>query len=115
MVRFSIYFVLSVLLLGLTACRHPMRNLHRINLGMTADDVREEMGNPYSVRSAKLFEGEETTMVWEYWPPFINNNPDKIHVVFENGRVVQWGTVGDYGTMDVSTGGVKPYTETRER
>ena len=96
-------------LLTLIGCTHPMRKLHDIQLGMTPDEIEDEMGDPYSVRSAKLFDTEETTMVQEYWPPFLHPNTEKVHIVFENQQVVQWGKPGDYGTGSVST--VKEYKE----
>lgn len=102
-----------VLLTLLTGCRHPMTHLRNINLGMTPADVEAEMGKPYAVRSAKLMEGEETTMVWEYWPPYFSNNTSKVHVIFENGRVVQWGVPGDYGTG--SEKNVKEYNDKKAR
>lgn len=104
-------FLVLIMVFGLIGCTHPMRKLVRINLGMTAEDVRAEMGEPYSVRSAKLFAGEETTMVWEYWPPLLSQNPSKVHVIFENGRVVQWGQPGDYETGSASK--VLEYSENK--
>jgi hypothetical protein len=93
-------------------CTHPARKLDQINLGMAPKDVRQAMGKPYSVRAAKVFENEETTMVWEYWPPFLSLNDQKIHVVFENDKVVQWGMPGDYGTGSISS--IREYKESKK-
>jgi hypothetical protein len=89
-----------IVMSDLTGCRHPVRKLKNIQLGMTPDEVEEHMGAPYAPRSSKLFEGEETTLVWEYRPPFVSNNDDRIHIIFENDKVVQWGVAGDYSTGD---------------
>ena len=103
-----------IALLGLACvvagCSSPTRKTYRLQLGMNPDEVREEMGKPYSVRSAKKFENEETTMIWEYWPAFFATNPAKIHCAFENGELVQWGLPGDYGT-----GSEKKVTEYKEQ
>ena len=97
-------------LFALVGCTHPMKKTAHLNLGMTAEDVREAMGAPYSVRSAKLLTDEETTMVWEYWPPILAQNTEKVHVYFENGRVVQWGLPGDYKTSaSTSKGALQEY------
>jgi len=96
-------------LLMFIGCTHPMRHLQDIQLGMTPDEVQDEMGDPYAVRSAKLFDTEETTMVWEYWPPFLHPNTEKVHIVFQNQQVVQWGKPGDYNTGSDKT--VKEYKE----
>lgn len=97
---------LAALLLP-SGCVHPMKKLTRIQLGMTPDQVREEMGAPYAIVAAKVFADESTTMVYEYWPPFFALNDAKVHIVFENDRVVQWGKPGDYGTSQ--TGGLREY------
>ncbi len=94
-----------------TGCRtgfvHPMKKVERLQLGMSPAEVRDEIGRPYSIRSAKLFENEETTMIWEYWPPFLSGNQSKIHVYFENGVMVQWGQPGDFNTA--RSGGLREY------
>ena len=92
-------------------CSSPSRKTYRLQLGMNPDEVREEMGKPYSVRSAKKFDNEETTMIWEYWPAFFSSNPTKVHCVFENSELVQWGLPGDYNTGSASK--VKEYNPGR--
>jgi len=98
-----------------TGCRtgfvHPMKKTDRIQLGMSPQEVTDEMGRPFSVRSAKVFDNEETTMVWEYWPPFLAGNQSKVHIIFENGQVVQWGLPGDYNTGSAAK--IKEYKETK--
>ena len=114
MIRKSLISILSVLLLGLAAgCTHPMRKLHRLQLGMSPDEVREQMGDPYSVRSGKIFKDEQTTSCWGYWPPLFTFNDQKIHLIFENDRLVQWGVPGDYGTGSASK--ITEYKETKTK
>lgn len=81
-----------------SGCIHPVKKLYKIQLGMTPDEVEEKLGRPYAVVASKVLADESTTMVWEYWPPFFALNDSKVHVTFENDRVVQWGKPGDYGT-----------------
>ena len=95
----------KLLILGFAAtlffpagCTHPVKKLTRLQLGMTPDQVKEQMGKPYGVVAAKVFADESSTMVWEYWPPFFALDDSKVHIVFENDRVVQWGKPGAYGT-----------------
>lgn len=99
--------VVAAALLLPTGCIHPVKKLHKIQLGMTPDQVEEQLGSPYAVVASKVFADESTTMVWEYWPPFFALNDSKVHVVFENDRVVQWGKPGDYGTSQ--SGGLREY------
>jgi len=98
MKRLLIFTPLILLTIGLTGCVHPAKKLKNLDLGMTKTDVLDQMGKPYSVRAAKVFEDEETTEIWEYWPPFLAINDQKMHVIFENERVVQWGVAGDFTT-----------------
>jgi len=84
--------------LTITGCGHPMRKSYALQLGMTPEEVVEDFGKPYAIRSAKVFENEETTMIFEYWPSFFSTNDLVYHLHFENSRLVQWGAAGDYGT-----------------
>ena len=102
MKRIISLFALLGLACFVVGCGHPSKKTYRLQLGMNPDEVREEMGRPYTVRSAKKFENEETTMVWEYWPAFFASNTVKVHLYFENGELVQWGLPGDYGTGSAS-------------
>jgi hypothetical protein len=103
----------AFILAGVSGCTHPMRKLEKVSLGMNPDSVRKAMGSPYSVRASKVFDNEETTTVWEYWPPFFSLNDQKIHVVFENEKVVQWGIPGDYGTGSYSS--IREYKEAKQK
>ncbi len=107
MKKYAILGVLAAALLLPSGCIHPVKKLYKLQLGMTPDQVKEQLGTPYAVVASKVFADESTTMVWEYWPPFFALNDSKVHVVFENDRVVQWGKPGDYGTSQ--SGGLREY------
>lgn len=105
--------MVATLLTGLgSGCRHPMRKLTNVRLGMEPASVKQAMGNPYSVRASKVFDNEETTYVWEYWPPFFSLNDQKVHIVFENDKVVQWGIPGDYNTGSYTS--IREYKESKK-
>lgn len=97
---FALVFTVGLFSGCRTGFVHPSKKTDRIQLGMTPQEVVEELGRPYTIRSAKVFENEETTMVWEYWPPFLSGNQTKVHIFFENGQLVQWGQPGDFGTAN---------------
>ena len=107
MKKYMMFFLLLPAFFLISGCTHPIKKTSKIQLGMTPDQVREEMGEPYAIVASKVFADESTTMVWEYWPPFFSLNDSKVHIVFENDRVVQWGKPGDYGTG--AGGGVREY------
>jgi len=77
---------------------------------MTPDQVRKIMGDPYTVRAAKTYEGGETAEIWEYIAPVFSaaafsDKYDKSYwVFFQNGKVVQWGEPGDFSGTDSATG-----------
>jgi len=112
MKKSAIVLMLTIISLSV-GCTHPMRKLDRLQLGMSPDEVREQMGKPYAPRSAKVFKDEQTTFIWEYWPPILTFNEQKIHLYFENDRLVQWGVPGDFGTGTGSR--VTEYKETKSR
>lgn len=63
---------------------------------MTPDEVINEMGKPFTIRAAKVFDDGQTTEVWEYQPRFMELNPKTFWIYFENQKVVQWGEPGDF-------------------
>ncbi|MCS6771381.1 MAG: outer membrane protein assembly factor BamE [Kiritimatiellae bacterium] len=79
----------------LTGCETPSSKIGRLRLGMTPEEVRDQLGEPTAIRAAKVFEGGETQMVWEYLSGF-SFRPKDYWVFFENDRVVQWGEPGDF-------------------
>jgi len=106
--------LLAVMLggLGLMGCSTPAKNIKRVRLGMTPDEVRDEMGEPYTVRAAKIYENGEWMQTWEYLPPPFTWEPKTFWVYFENGKVVQWGEPGDFAGK---AGGMVPVSEYSEQ
>lgn len=98
--------VVAMLLLGTallwTGCSTPSHRIGDLRLGMTPDEVLEEMGTPYAVRAAKFYRDGTFQEVWEYIPSIFSvalfaDRYDKIYwVYFDDGRLVQWGEPGDY-------------------
>ena len=84
------------LALVLSACANWNVDVSRLQLGMEPEAVREAIGKPFTVRAAKVYEGEEFAEVWEYLPPSFTWTPKTYWVYFENGKVVQWGEPGDF-------------------
>ena len=86
----------------LSGCASSNAKVGKLQLGMEPEAVREAIGSPYSIRAAKVYEGEEWTEVWEYLPPAFTWNPKTYWVYFENGKVVQWGEPGDFTGSSVT-------------
>ena len=99
--------LIALMLIGI-GCASPAKKVKNLRLGMTPDEVRDELGKPYTVRAAKVYSDEQWTEVWEYLPPLIAVNPKSFWVVFENDRLVQWSEPGDFNTQRTS---VKEYSE----
>ena len=85
-----------MLALGLSACASWNVNVGKLQLGMEPEAVREAIGKPFTIRAAKVYEGEEFAEVWEYLPPAFTWTPKTYWVYFQNGKVVQWGEPGDF-------------------
>lgn len=68
---------------------------------MTPEEVLDVMGNPYAIRTAKLYRDGSFQEVWEYLPSMFSvalfaDRYDKMYLVhFDGGRLVQWGEPGD--------------------
>lgn len=88
-------FVVCMVLVAV-GCSSPAKKIKNLELGMTPDEVRNEMGNPFTIRAAKVFEDGQVTEVWEYQPRFMELNPKTFWIYFENRKVVQWGEPGDF-------------------
>ncbi len=78
---------------------------------MTPDEVRDAMGDPYTVRAAKIYENGEWTQIWEYQPPPLTFNPKTFWIYFENGKLVQWGEPGDFSGRSGINVPVSEYSE----
>lgn len=87
---------------AMTACTIPSKHVKNLRLGMVPEEVLEVMGEPFTVRAAKVYEEEQWQETWEYFPPVfsvagIAERFDKIYwLQFENGKLVQWGEPGDF-------------------
>jgi len=78
------------------ACASWNVDIDRLQLGMEPEAVREAIGDPFTIRAAKVYADDEWTEVWEYLPPSFTWTPKTYWVYFENGKVVQWGEPGDF-------------------
>lgn len=85
-----------MLALSLSACASWNVNVGKLQLGMEPEAVREAIGSPFTIRAAKVYEGDQSAEVWEYLPPWFTWTPKTYWVYFENGKVVQWGEPGDF-------------------
>jgi hypothetical protein len=106
-------YVVIGLALAVMGCATPARNMKRVQLGMTPDQVRKEAGDPYTVRAAKAYEDGRTMEVWEYIAR-LAIYPKDYWVVFENGKVVQWGEPGDFSQLTASDPPVNEYNPVRK-
>jgi len=101
--------LLAVLFLA-AGCASWNTNVSLLQLGMDAQQVRDAIGDPFVIRSSKLYADGGSSEVWEYLPPAFTWSPKTYWVYFENGRVVQWGEPGDYTG---SASNVRDYTPTK--
>ena len=90
----------------------PSAHMAQLQLGMTPDQVTKIMGPPFTIRASKQYENGETAAVWEYIAPVFSSAAfsdkyDKTYwIMFENGKVVQWGEPGDFSGETTATGNV---------
>lgn len=88
--------------LSMSACSLPSGKVKNLRLGMVPEEVLKVMGEPFTVRAAKVYEEEQWQEAWEYIPPVFSvaglaERYDKTYwLVFENGKLVQWGEPGDF-------------------
>lgn len=112
MSKLPVLFLAALGLVWLSGCATPSERIGDLRLGDTPDDVTQKLGRPFVIRAAKIYENDETTEVWEYIPPVISwaillDRYDKEYwVIFENGKVVQWGVPGDFSGQDTISGDV---------
>jgi hypothetical protein len=88
-------WLLVGLVVGALGCSTPAKKVKKLRLGMTPDEVRDRIGDPYTIRAAKVFEDGHSTEIWEYTPSF-GINPKTFWIYFEDQKVVQWGQPGDF-------------------
>lgn len=105
------YVMLGIVCMAV-GCAVPASKMKNLQLGMTPDQVRKEAGRPYTVRAAKVYEDGRTVEVWEYLA-HLAIYPKDYWVMFENGKVVQWGEPGDFGILTVEDPPVNEYNPIR--
>ena len=76
-------------------CATPSQKIKNLNLGMSPEQVTQTIGEPYTIRAAKVYEDGRKTEVWEYTSGF-SVNPKTYWIFFVNNKVVQWGEPGDF-------------------
>jgi len=88
---------LAMMVLAAVGCSSiPAKNVANLSLGMTPAEVTAVMGEPYTIRAAKIYDDGSSTIVWEYTPRFFEINPKSFWVQFVDNKVVQWGEPGDF-------------------
>jgi outer membrane protein assembly factor BamE (lipoprotein component of BamABCDE complex) len=92
-------------------CASPAKRIRRVKLGMSPDEVRDQMGDPYTIRAAKIYENGNWTQIWEYQAAPFELNPKNFWIYFENGKVVQWGEPGDFAGKSGDVVPVSEYSE----
>ena len=95
----------------LAGCATPRFQMDKLKLGMKPDEVIQQVGKPYTIRAAKVYEDKRTVEVWEYLPRMFTLYPKAYWIYFENGEVVQWGEPGDFAGrsgMDVPVNEYSP-------
>jgi len=92
-------FLLIFLLLFITSCAHTYGRieLDRLKLGMTKQEVRNELGRPFNVIGSMAFP-EGLLEVWEYrryhlWYDYLE---EQYWLYFFDDRLEQWGRPGDW-------------------
>jgi outer membrane protein assembly factor BamE (lipoprotein component of BamABCDE complex) len=104
--------VLLMAVFGSGCMSTPSAHIVQLQLGMTTDQVKKIMGSPFTVRASKQYENGESSAVWEYIAPVFSSAAfsdkyDKTYwIMFENGKVVQWGEPGDFSGESTATGNV---------
>lgn len=100
--------VISIAVLS-AACSSTSQKTMKLKLGMTPDDVKKEIGDPTTIRAAKVYEDGRRAQVWEYAPTFALT-PKTYWIFFENDKLVQWGQPGDFAGKSGSSVPVDEYT-----
>ena len=99
--KWFLFALCALVSLAVSGCSTPSNRVSRVRLGMTPDEVVDEMGRPYAVRASKMYRDGNFMEVWEYIPSVFSvalfaDRYDKTYwVIFDGGKVVQWGEPGD--------------------
>lgn len=103
----------GIIVAGIIAgCTTPAQKVRQLKLGMMSEEVIERIGEPYTIRAAKIYENEQQEEVWVYnrpWWMVLSMSPESVWVHFEDGKVVQWGKPGDFAGKSGDDVPVAPY------
>ena len=88
-----VMMMMGVLLMS--GCATPAKKIKSIELGMAPGEVLERMGEPFTIRAAQVYEDGKVTEIWEYVSPVFTFNPRTFLVIFQDGKLTQWGVEGD--------------------
>ena len=89
------YLLALACCVALASCSSTSDRIKKLSLGMTPAQVKDAVGDPDTIRAAKVYEDGKVMEVWEYMPRMALS-PRSYWVFFENGKVVQWGVPGDF-------------------
>ena len=89
-------FLFVLICLCLVGCATATK-MNSLSLGMAKSEVISKIGNPHTTKAVG---NQETLEYWLY--PTANhywaNNSQPYWIILQDGRVVQYGKAGDFGT-----------------
>lgn len=96
--RFISCLLLAILLVG---CATSAKHMTRISLGMSKEQVIQNLGNPTVARGAIRNKFDQTVEVWEYrltLPKTVWSQRDMKNywLYFVEDKLVRWGEAGDW-------------------
>lgn len=91
----KILFILFCL--SLVGCVATTSKTVKLQLGMTKPEVIKVMGNPTSVKAKESIETLEY-LLYPTWSPSIYDQKQQYWVILRDGRVIQYGNAGDFGS-----------------
>lgn len=96
MKKFAAWIVAFACVLVIAGCSTPPSSkVKNIELGMTQGEVLEQMGEPGTIRAAQIYEDGKVTEIWEYLPAMFTFNPRTFLMIFQDGKLIQWGLEAD--------------------
>ena len=98
------YFLLCIGVIWVAGCATtPARKFSELQLGMTKEEVRKTLGDPYLFRGAVMNQDGSTQETWEYtiYAPYqtganVWTGNITEWVTFINGKLVFYGKPGDF-------------------
>ena len=77
------------LMVALAACASFNDKTNSLRVGMTADQVRSELGSGYSKKMSQYSADGKPIEMWEYTAP---EGQEKYWFYFKDGKLAKWGT-----------------------